>query len=92
MLVAVRDNVARSKNKDDRGEAVAAKPTAAFDAKFGNFVIDPGFFTRLVYEGPRFLFSPMMGRNRYWTCARSPVPKLLRNLHSWPRTAQPWRK
>jgi hypothetical protein len=30
---------------------VAAKPTAAFDAKWGNFVIDPGFFTRLVYEG-----------------------------------------
>ena len=29
----------------------AAKPTAAFDAKFGNFVIDPAFFTRLVYEG-----------------------------------------
>jgi hypothetical protein len=27
------------------------KPTAAFDGKFGNFVIDPGFFTRLVYEG-----------------------------------------
>ena len=34
-----------------KAEAVAAKPTAAFDAKFGNFVIDPGFFTRLVYEG-----------------------------------------
>ena len=31
--------------------AVAALPTAAFDARFGNFVIDPGFFTRLVYEG-----------------------------------------
>jgi hypothetical protein len=30
---------------------VAAKRTAAFDAKWGNFVIDPGFFTRLVYEG-----------------------------------------
>ena len=34
-----------------RDETVAAKPTAAFDAKWGNFVIDPGFFTRLVYEG-----------------------------------------
>ena len=32
-------------------EAVAAKPTAAFDAVYGQFVIDPGFFTRLVYEG-----------------------------------------
>jgi hypothetical protein len=34
-----------------RDETVAAKPTAAYDAKWGNFVIDPGFFTRLVYEG-----------------------------------------
>ena len=42
----------RSKNRDDRMSARSpAKPTAAFDAKFGNFVIDPGFFTRLVYEG-----------------------------------------
>jgi hypothetical protein len=32
-------------------ETVAARPTAAIDAKFGNFVIDPGFFTRLIYEG-----------------------------------------
>jgi hypothetical protein len=30
---------------------VAAKPTAAFDARFGQFVIDPAFFVRLVYEG-----------------------------------------
>ena len=30
---------------------MAAKPTAAFDAVYGQFVIDPGFFTRLVYEG-----------------------------------------
>lgn len=52
MLVAVRDNVARLKKKGmSRDEAVAAKPTVAFDAKFGNFVIDPGFFTRLVYQG-----------------------------------------
>ena len=34
-----------------RDETVAAKPTAAFDAKWGQFVIDPGYFTRLVYEG-----------------------------------------
>ena len=52
MLVAVRDNVAALKKQGrSRDEMVAAKPTAAFDAKFGNFVIDPGFFTRLVYEG-----------------------------------------
>src|SRR5271166_1604891 len=52
MLVAVRDKVADLKRQGrSRDEIVAAKPTAAFDAKFGNWVIDPGFFTRLVYEG-----------------------------------------
>ena len=52
MLVAIRDNVAALKKQGrSREETVAAKPTAAFDAKWGNFVIDPGFFTRLVYEG-----------------------------------------
>lgn len=52
MLVAIRDNVARLKKEGrTRDETVAAKPTAAFDAKFGQFVIDPGFFTRLVYQG-----------------------------------------
>ena len=52
MLVVVRDNVAKLKKQGrSRDETVAAKPTSAFDAKFGNFVIDAGFFTRLVYEG-----------------------------------------
>jgi glyoxylase-like metal-dependent hydrolase (beta-lactamase superfamily II) len=52
MLVAIRDNVARLKAQGrTRDESVAAKPTAAFDAIWGQFVIDPGFFTRLVYEG-----------------------------------------
>jgi glyoxylase-like metal-dependent hydrolase (beta-lactamase superfamily II) len=52
MLVAIRDNVAALKKQGrSREEAVAAKPTSTFDAKFGNFVIDPGFFTRLVYQG-----------------------------------------
>jgi glyoxylase-like metal-dependent hydrolase (beta-lactamase superfamily II) len=52
MLAAIRDNVANLKKQGrTRDEAVAAKPTAAFDAKWGQFVIDPGFFTRLVYEG-----------------------------------------
>jgi glyoxylase-like metal-dependent hydrolase (beta-lactamase superfamily II) len=52
MLVGVRENVAALKRQGrSRDEAVAAKPTAAFDAKFGNWVIDPAFFTRLVYEG-----------------------------------------
>ncbi len=52
MLVAIRENVAALKRQSrSRDETVAAKPSAAFDAKFGNWVIDPGFFTRLVYEG-----------------------------------------
>jgi glyoxylase-like metal-dependent hydrolase (beta-lactamase superfamily II) len=52
MLVAIRDNVGNLKKQGKtRDEAVVAKPTAAFDAKWGQFVIDPGFFTRLVYEG-----------------------------------------
>jgi glyoxylase-like metal-dependent hydrolase (beta-lactamase superfamily II) len=52
MLVTIRDNVARLKAQGrTRDETVAAKPTAAFDAIWGQFVIDPGFFTRLVYEG-----------------------------------------
>jgi glyoxylase-like metal-dependent hydrolase (beta-lactamase superfamily II) len=52
MLVAIRDNVATLKRQGrSRDEAVAARPTAAFDAQWGNFVIDPAFFTRMVYEG-----------------------------------------
>jgi glyoxylase-like metal-dependent hydrolase (beta-lactamase superfamily II) len=52
MLVTIRDNVAALKKQGrSRDETVAARPTATFDAKFGQFVIDPGFFTRLVYEG-----------------------------------------
>lgn len=52
MLVAVRENVAALKQQGRaRDEIVSAKPTAAFDAKYGNFVIDPAFFTRLVFEG-----------------------------------------
>ena len=52
MLVAIRANVAKLKQQGrSRDETVAAKPSADFDAKWGQFVIDPGFFTRLVYEG-----------------------------------------
>jgi len=52
MLVEVRENVAKLKAQGrSRDETVAAKPTAPFDAVWGNFVIDPGFFTRLVYKG-----------------------------------------
>lgn len=52
MLVAVREKVARLKKQGKSiDETVAAKPTADFDAKWGNFVISPTLFTRLVYAG-----------------------------------------
>src|SRR5215472_7730728 len=52
MLVAIRENVARLKQAGrSLEETVAAKPTAAFDAKWGQFVITPAFFTRLAYQG-----------------------------------------
>lgn len=52
MLAAIRENVAKLK-KQGRTllETQAAKPTAAFDGKWGQFVIDPAFFTKLVYQG-----------------------------------------
>jgi glyoxylase-like metal-dependent hydrolase (beta-lactamase superfamily II) len=52
MLVAIRDKVAGLKQQGRTlGETVAAEPTAAFDAHWGQFVITGAFFTRLVYEG-----------------------------------------
>jgi len=52
MLVAIRGNVAALRAKGlSLEDTVKARPTAAFDAKWGQFVIDPALFTRLVYEG-----------------------------------------
>lgn len=52
MLVTVRNNVAALKQQGKSiDEIVAAKPTAAFDAKFGNFVFNGEQFTRMVYAG-----------------------------------------
>jgi len=52
MLLAIREKVANLKKKGKSlDEAVAAKPTADYDAKWGGFVIDGSFFTRLVYAG-----------------------------------------
>jgi glyoxylase-like metal-dependent hydrolase (beta-lactamase superfamily II) len=52
MLVGIPENVARLKKQGKSlDEVIAAKPTAAYDAKWGGFVIDPAFFTRLVYTG-----------------------------------------
>lgn len=52
MLVAIRDSLAKLKAQGRTlSEIVAAHPTSLFDAKWGKFVIDPAFFTRLVYDG-----------------------------------------
>jgi glyoxylase-like metal-dependent hydrolase (beta-lactamase superfamily II) len=52
MLVAIHDNVAKLKRQGrSLEETIAANPTAAYDAKWGQFVITPAFFIRLVYKG-----------------------------------------
>lgn len=52
MLVATRDNVAGLKSRGKSlEEIIAAKPTSAFDAQWGQFVIGPDFFVRLIHEG-----------------------------------------
>jgi glyoxylase-like metal-dependent hydrolase (beta-lactamase superfamily II) len=52
MLQTAREHVAvLVKAGKTIDETVAAKPTAAFDARWGQFLVDPGYFTRLVYEG-----------------------------------------
>lgn len=52
MLAGIRDNVAALKKQGKtRDEVIAEKPTAKWDAKYGRFVIDPDFFTRIVYDG-----------------------------------------
>jgi hypothetical protein len=52
ILAAIHDRVAAFKGEGQSlNEIVAAKPTAAYDAKWGGFVIAGNFFTRLVYGG-----------------------------------------
>jgi glyoxylase-like metal-dependent hydrolase (beta-lactamase superfamily II) len=52
MLVAVRDRVAELKKQGKSiDEIVAAKPTAAFDAKWGTSLVNGTLFTRLAYAG-----------------------------------------
>jgi glyoxylase-like metal-dependent hydrolase (beta-lactamase superfamily II) len=52
MLVATRDGVASLKQKGrSLDEIVAAKPTHAFDDKWGSGPISPALFVRLIYEG-----------------------------------------
>jgi glyoxylase-like metal-dependent hydrolase (beta-lactamase superfamily II) len=52
MLVTIRNNVAALKKQGrSLDETIGAKPTAKYDAKFGQFLITPEFFTTLVYSG-----------------------------------------
>lgn len=52
MLVNVRDNVAAQKKQGKSlEEIVGSKPTAAYDAQYGGFVINGDFFTKLVFDG-----------------------------------------
>ena len=52
MLTTVRERVAALKRQGrSADEAVAAKPTASFDARWGRSIIGGDFFTRLVYQG-----------------------------------------
>jgi glyoxylase-like metal-dependent hydrolase (beta-lactamase superfamily II) len=52
MLVTVRSDVAALKKQGRTLEqTLAAKPTAAFDAKWGQFLINPATFIALVYAG-----------------------------------------
>jgi glyoxylase-like metal-dependent hydrolase (beta-lactamase superfamily II) len=52
MLVAIREKVAALKKQGrSLDETIAAKPTAAYDANWGQFLITPTMFTALVYQG-----------------------------------------
>ena len=52
MLVTIRNNVATLKKRGNSlSETITAMPTASYDAKFGQFLITPAFFTALVYAG-----------------------------------------
>jgi glyoxylase-like metal-dependent hydrolase (beta-lactamase superfamily II) len=52
MLVTVRDRVAALKTEGrSLTEIIRARPTAAFDGRFDGSIINPDFFTRLVYQG-----------------------------------------
>ncbi len=52
MLVTIRRNVADLKKQGKSiEEAIAAKPTQRYDARFGQSLISPAFFTSLVYIG-----------------------------------------
>src|SRR5438874_5865791 len=52
MLVTIHEKVAALKKQGkSQDEVIAAKPTADYDAKWGGFVVNGDFFSRLVYAG-----------------------------------------
>jgi glyoxylase-like metal-dependent hydrolase (beta-lactamase superfamily II) len=52
MLFAIRSNVSRLKKQGKPlAETIAETPTAAYDAKWGQFLMTPAIFTKLVYTG-----------------------------------------
>ena len=52
MLATVRERVGVLKKQGKTlDEVVSAAPTAAFDAKWGTFILNGAFFTKLVYAG-----------------------------------------
>jgi glyoxylase-like metal-dependent hydrolase (beta-lactamase superfamily II) len=52
VMSAIRDKVASLKKAGKSlDEIIAAKPTAAYDSKWGGFVINGSLFTKLVYAG-----------------------------------------
>ena len=63
ILASIRDRVAALKGEGKSlNEIVAAKPTAAYDAKWGRGFVNGEFFTKLVYKGvgkdPAHLHNP----------------------------------
>jgi len=52
VLTTIRNRVvALKKEGESLNEIVAAKPTAAYDAKWGSGFVNGEFFTKLVYKG-----------------------------------------
>lgn len=52
MLVDIREKVAALKKQGrSQEDTIAAKPTATYDAKWGQFAVNPTLFTKLVYMG-----------------------------------------
>jgi len=52
ILASIRDRVAALKGEGKSlNEIVAAKPTAAYDSKWGTGFVNGEFFTKLVYKG-----------------------------------------